>query len=91
MIPMLMKIKIPRQEKKSITLYLPVFLAWILLTVIFLLLLPFILLSALISWPSGYGKILLLFFPMIFNVLWHLQGLLIDVEDKEGHIYFSFI
>jgi hypothetical protein len=91
MIPMLMKIKIPRQEKRSITIYLPVFLAWILLMAVFLLLLPFILLTALFTWFRGYGKIFVLFFPMLFNVLWHLQGLLIDVQDKEGHIYFSFI
>lgn len=91
MIPMLMKIKIPRSHGNFISICFPIFLVWLLLILICLLLVPFLLLAAFLTWPRGYGKVFLLVLPMIFSILWQMQGLLIDVKDKGHHIYFSFI
>ncbi len=91
MIPMLMKIKIPRSHSNPVSFYVPIFLVWLILTLICLFLVPFLLLAAFLTWFRGYGKIFLLVLPMIFSILWHMQGLLIDVKDKDHHIYFLFI
>ena len=91
MIPMLIKMKIPRRTKKPITLYLPLFIAWLILFVILLVFLPILLLVALFTWHKGYGKILVLSYPMLFALLWNLQGLLIDVEYKRDTVFLSFI
>ena len=91
MIPLLMKIKIPRQSKRSLSLYLPLFVAWFILIAVFLLLLPLILIAYIVCWNKGYGRLVLLFFPMIFAILWYMRGLKIDVKDKKQHIYLSFI
>lgn len=91
MIPMLLQIKIPRTGKQPLSIYLPLFVAWLILLLILILLLPFFLLAAMITWAKGYGRLVLLFFPMLFSLLWNLHGLKIDVQDKESQIYLSFI
>ncbi len=91
MIPMLLKIKIPRTDKQPVSIYLPLFVAWFILLPILILMLPFFVLVAMITWAKGYGRLVLLFFPMLFSVLWNLHGLKIDVQDKGSEIYFSFI
>lgn len=91
MIPMLLKMKIPRTTKEPITLYFPLFIAWIILFIILLAFLPILLLVALFTWHKGYGKILVLSYPMLFALLWNMQGLLIDVEAKKDTVFLSFI
>ena len=91
MIPFLMKIKIPRTGKQPISIYLPVFIAWVILIPLLILLLPIFLLVALITWINGYGRLGIIFFPMLISLLWNLQGLRIDVRDKDSEIYLSFI
>ena len=91
MIPMIMKIKVPRKTKPALTLYLPLFLAWLLVFAAFVLLLPIFLVAALCTWSQGYGKIILFFIPMVFSLLWHMHGLVVDVEGPDGTIYMSFI
>jgi hypothetical protein len=91
MIPMILKIKIPKAGKEPTSLYLPLFLLYILLLPVCVLLLPFYLLVLLISMLKGYGKIVLMFIPMIGAILWNLQGLKIDVHDEDTDIYLSFI
>jgi len=91
MIPMLLKIKIPRKNKQPVNLYLPLFIAWLILLPILILFLPFYLVMLMICMSKGFGRLALLFFPMFFSILWNLRGLKVDVKD-EGHvIYLSFI
>ena len=91
MIPLLIKTKIPRQDKAPVTLYLPLFLAWPILLAILLLLLPFLVIAVVVTWPMRYKAMLIRFYPMLFAVLWNLQGLVIDVEHKDDKIYMEFI
>lgn len=91
MIPMLMKIRIPTGDDKAFNLYIPMLIIWLILIIIFLLVLPFFVIAAIFTWYKGYGKIILLIWPMIFSILFHLKGLMIDIEDKKNQIYFSFI
>jgi hypothetical protein len=90
MTPFWLKIKIPRSERPPCTLFIPMIIIWILLTLIMLLFLPFLILFSLFTWHRWYGKLAILLFPMLFSLLWQLKGLHIDVQDNNDHIYFSF-
>jgi hypothetical protein len=90
MIPMLMRLKVSRNPKAR-GLLLPVFLVWILLFALMLVLLPFVLVAALITWPSGQGKWLLLTYPMLISVLFHLSGLHIEVEGRDENVLIAFL
>ena len=91
MIPLIMKIRIPRASKPPVKLYLPIFIVWILLFAITLVFLPILLIASIVTWHTGQGKIMLLSYPMLFSVLWNMRGLIIDVEGEEETIYMSFI
>ena len=91
MIPLMMKIQIPNKSGNFINLYLPLFIAWLILFPLLLLLLPFALLIAGLTWNSGQGRLILLFYPMLLSLLWQLRGLKIDIHSKSNQIYLSFI
>ena len=91
MIPMLLKIKIPIKGVKPINLYIPLIIVWLLLISILILLLPLFFLVAIFTWSKGYGRIIVIFFPLLFSILCNLQGLKIDIKDKESEIYLSFL
>ena len=59
MIPMLMRIHIVEENKKKARLILPLFIVWLLLLPFIIILTPFVLLAALLTWPSGRGKVIL--------------------------------
>ena len=86
MIPILMKIHICERGKKSVRLWLPMFLFWILLFMILVILSPILLLVGLVAWIRGYGRTFLFAFPMIFAVLWAMSGLRIHIEDRDKKI-----
>jgi hypothetical protein len=88
---MLLKIKIPGKGRTPMSLYLPLFLLWLVLIPVLILLLPFYLLLLLVSALKGYGRIVLMIVPMFGAVLWNLQGLKIDVRDGDSDTYLSFI
>jgi hypothetical protein len=91
MTPHWLKIKIPRPDGEPLNLYFPMLIIWILLTLIMLIFLPFILLFYLFFWFKWYGKLAIMLFPMLFSLIWQLKGLQIDIKDRNGKIYFSFI
>lgn len=84
MIPMIMRIHIVQDNKKKAGLILPLFIAWILLLPFIIISIPFVLLAALILWPSGYGKTILLTGPAVLMVVSALSHLHVDVEGKKG-------
>lgn len=84
MIPMIMRIHIIEGNKKKVRLILPLFFVWLLLLPFIVLLTPFVLLAALILWPSGYGKTILGVGPALFTVISALSSLHIEVEEKDN-------
>ena len=86
MIPFLMRIRIVEREKKKVGLIIPLFLLWLLLLPLVIILTPLVLLAALISWPSGYGKAILGAGPAFISVLCVLSDLYVQVEGKENKI-----
>jgi hypothetical protein len=91
MIPMLLKVKIPGKREKPFNVYVPLLIVWLLLITLLILLLPLLLLLAIFTWAKGSGRLVLLFFPLLFSILWNLQGLKIDIKDEKSEIYLSFI
>jgi hypothetical protein len=84
MIPMIMRIHIVEGNKKKVRLILPLFLVWLLLLPFIILLTPFVLLAALILWPSGYGKTILGAGPALYSVISALSNLHIQVEGTDS-------
>ncbi len=79
-----MRLHIVEGNKKKVGLILPLFLVWILLLPIVILLTPFVLLAALVLWPSGYGRTILGLGPALFAVLCALSDLHVQVEGDEN-------
>lgn len=90
MIPMLMRLKVSRNPNRY-GVWLPVFLIWILAFALMLVLLPFVLIAALFTWRSGQGKWLLLTYPLLISVLFHLSGLHIEIGHSEQNILIAFL
>jgi len=90
MIPMLMRLKVSRNPKRY-GLLLPVFLVWILVFALMVVLFPFVLIAALFTWRTGQGKWLLLTYPLLISVLFHLSGLHIEVEHPDENILIAFL
>ena len=76
--------------KRKFRLWLPLFLLFPFLLVILLLLAPFLLLGAIFLWSFGWGKTLLLFIPVMLEILSELRGLEIDVDSGEEKVFISF-
>lgn len=89
MIPIMMKMLIQEEGKKSFKLFIPLILVWIVLFALLIILLPFLLLAAIIAWPSGYGRIILAAIPMLFSVIWSMSGLKIQIESKDKQVYLN--
>ena len=91
MIPVWMKMKFPREEKKPFTLHIPLFIAWILLFIIFVLLLPIWLIIGVVAFLTGYGRGGFLMVPLLINTLWNLKGLEVEVESPAKSFCIKFI
>lgn len=90
MIPMLMRLKVSRKPDRY-GILLPIFLVWILLFALMIILLPFILIAALLTWRSGQGRWVLLTYPLLISALFHLSGLHIEVEQPDKNIVIAFL
>ena len=84
--PLSIKIHIVENGKNKIRLWFPFILVWLFLLVLVIALSPFILVAALILWPSGLGKKLLMLGPMFFGVLNSLSGLNIQTESQNSKV-----
>jgi hypothetical protein len=85
-----MRLKVSRNPNRH-GLLLPIFLLWILLFALMVALFPFVLIAALFSWRSGQGKWLLMTYPLLISVLFHLSGLHIEVERADENILIAFL
>jgi hypothetical protein len=88
--PLLLRLDITKPEKRRTVLWLPLFLAWLILAAIFLAISPLIILVALLALPFGWAKTVLLFIPLVCNCICHLHGLEVEVERKDSVMFISF-
>jgi predicted exporter len=90
MLPVFVHFRIRKDGKRPFGIYFPVILIWIILAALLLILLPFVLLAAAITWRRGPGRFLLLVYPMTASILWHLSGLHIETQSVENEILIDF-
>lgn len=91
MLPLIVRFKLKEPGRRGFGLWFPVIVIWILLAALMLVLLPFLLLAALVTWGRGPGPRLLLVYPLLVAVLWNLGGLTIDVDQKQSAFLIDFI
>lgn len=91
MMPMLLRLKGIDRNGKRFTLWLPLFLIYIILLPLLLITLPFVLLAALIAWPFGYGCLVLQVYMAIFKLLGCLSGLKIDIESGNRDFFIKLL
>lgn len=90
MLPMLVRLKIVEDGRKKIDLWFPVIIVWLLMLALLILLLPFLLLAAILTWGRGPGKYILAVYPMLASVLFNLSDLRVEVEGREKSLLISF-
>ena len=87
--PYLMQFKI-RSPQHGFSIWLPLFIigpiALIFLLALFLIALPFLLLSLLFTWRWYWLEYAVIGIPAFFAIMWSLPGLKVDVEDGEQHV-----
>lgn len=88
--PVWLRLRIRRPGRRNVSLWLPVILVWVLLAALMLILLPFALLFALLTAGRGPGPRLLLAYPLLWSVIWHLSGLHVETRDADTDVLFSF-
>jgi hypothetical protein len=74
-----------------ISLWLPLFLAWLILGALLLALLPLFLIVLIIALPFGWGEFTLLFGPRFYNVLCALKGLKVDIDNPREKVEILFV
>ena len=89
--PMLLRLKGSDRNGKRFTLWLPLFLIYIILLPLLIVLLPLFLLAALIAWPLGYGCLVIQAYFTIFRLLGCLSGLKIDIESGDGNFFIKLV
>jgi len=85
--PLLMRLSIGRRR---FPIWLPLFLLWPVAAAVIIALAPLVLLAALILWPLGWGKPLLLSGPMLFGVFCALRSLEVNLDRGSRLTQISF-
>ena len=87
--PSLLRVRI-RSRNKRFTLWLPLFLVWPLGFALLAILSPFLLVLAILLWPFGWARPLLLAGPLLFRLFCSLRGLEVNVEKSSEQVLISF-
>ena len=88
--PCLIHVRIHKRQH-NFGLWLPLFLAWLIVAVFALALLPVFLILLLLCWSSGWGKLILLLGPRIYSMLCALKGLKLDINRQSEQVVVSFV
>ncbi len=88
--PCVMRLKIINSEQ-HINLWLPLFLAWIILGALALVLSPLVALLVVILWPFGWGEFMLLLGPGVYDCVCSLKYLSVDIKSKTETVLIYFI
>ena len=93
MIPMAMRLKVRRKTEdgeRGVNLWIPLVFAWILLLPVFVLIAVVWLLLRALSPMSGEILRVVSFIESAAAVLWKIDGLRIDVRDRESRFVLHF-
>jgi len=87
--PLFLRIRIGN-SKRRFGLWLPLFLIWPPVLLLGLALFPLVLVLAVLLWPWGWGRTLLLTGPAMYRLCCGFRGLLIEVHSPPEQVYISF-
>lgn len=87
--PLVLRLIIPG-ENGTLRLWLPLFLVYPFLAVLALILLPLVLIAALILWPMGWSKTIILAGPYLLRTICALRGLEVDIKQQDKHLLVYF-
>jgi hypothetical protein len=88
--PCLLYLRVNNGER-DFGLWLPLFIAWILLAAILLALLPIYLIVLIISFAAGWGEFFLKLGPRVYDILCALKGLKVDVDKTAEKVQITFV
>ncbi|MBN1188365.1 MAG: hypothetical protein JXA46_01320 [Dehalococcoidales bacterium] len=88
--PCLMRLKIINSEH-HINLWLPLFLAWIILGALALVLSPLVAVLVVVLWPLGWGEFLLLLGPYVYKCVCSTRGLSVNVNNRSEVVRIYFV
>ena len=87
--PLLLRVRV-QSDRRRFGLWLPLFLLWPPVFLFGLALFPLVLVVAVVLWPWGWGRTLLLIGPATFRLVCALRGLRVDVHDPPERVYIAF-
>ena len=87
--PSILRIRI-HSPRRGFGIWLPLFLFWPPAVVVMAILAPMVLVLAVLLWPFGRGRPLLLFGPYVFRLICSFKGLEIAVETPPDQVLISF-
>ena len=88
--PSIMRVRV-RSPRRQFGLWFPLFILWPFVALIALLLVPLVLIGAIILWPRGWGRPLLLAGPFLLGLFVATRGLTVKVENPSERIFISFV
>ena len=87
--PAIMRLRVS-DNRRPVSLWIPLFVIFPLVFVFFLILLPFILISALILGRFGWGKSIIMLGPALIDCICNLRDFEVRVENPRENILMSF-
>ena len=88
--PCLMHVRI-HNEEHNFGLWLPLFLAWLILAALLLAILPILLILLIVALPFGWGEFMLLLGPRFYNILCALRGLKVEIDRASEKVEVLFV
>ena len=88
--PSLQRVRV-QTPKHRIGLWLPLFVIWPFALLLAVVLLPFVLITAMLTRNRGWSKTILLSGPLAFNLFCALRGLEIRVDQRGQKVLVYFI
>jgi hypothetical protein len=87
--PLIIRLSIPFKNG-TLRLWLPLFLIYPFLAVFALILLPLVIIAALLLWPMGWSRTIILVGPYLFRVICALRGLEINIQQRNKQVLVYF-
>ncbi len=87
--PSVLRLRIHNRDRR-LGLWLPLFIIWPPIVLLALAIFPLVIVIAVLLWPIGRGKRVLLAGPLLFSVFCSLRGLEIDVAGPGEQVFIAF-
>ena len=87
--PSILRVRVLDDDSR-VSLWIPLILIWPIVLGLYLLLLPCIVVAAIATWRSGWGRPILLVGPVLFRLYCGLRGLEVDFTEPKRSVLVYF-